>query len=128
MLVAIMSIGYRGMANKRYLPVIFGRETKAAFLSRNLNFNFGDFYDIDGYFATHISPHDRVLLYGFHNEYYVDFPFVDNSYLRKGEKFDYIAIQHGTLPKRFANLSEIYHNTTTGVTLYHLPHNPWMSY
>src|SRR5581483_2429709 len=48
--IAVSSIFYRGVANLRYLPVILGIETKESFLTKNLNFNFGDFYDTDGYF------------------------------------------------------------------------------
>ena len=55
-LVAIISIGYRFVANKKYLPVILGQETKEHFLSKNLNFSFGDFYDVDGYFKKNYNP------------------------------------------------------------------------
>jgi 4-amino-4-deoxy-L-arabinose transferase-like glycosyltransferase len=124
---ALISIGYRGFANKKYLPVLLGKETKTQFLTDNLNFSYGDFYDTDNYFATHIKPTDKVLLYGFHNLYYVNFPFVDNSYIVKGEQFNYIAVQHGTIPKRFKNFTLIYQNKKTDVRLY-IAKKQWIAY
>lgn len=116
--VALISIGYRGLANKKYLPVILGLESKKEFLSRNLNFGFGDFYDTDGYFATHIKPYDKVLLYGFHNLYYIDFPFIDNTWVKKGDSFDYIATQNGKIPPKFGNWQLVYSNDKTMVKLF----------
>ncbi len=116
--VAVSSIGYRGLANARYLPVLFGRESKQEFLTRHLNFSFGDFYDTDNYFKTHIKPGDKVLLYGFHNLYYIDFPFIDSSWVKKGDTFNYIAVQHAGLPARFTGWRMIYDNKLTGVMLY----------
>lgn len=128
LIIAIISIGYRGVANKKYLPVIVGHETKQEFLTNNLNFHFGDFYDTDAYFAKHITSSDKVLLYGFHNLYYVDFPFVDSSYVRSGDRFNYIAVQHGTIPQQFANWKPVYQNQKTGVHLYSLNDKQWVSY
>jgi hypothetical protein len=116
--VSFISIGYRALANKKYLSVIIGKESKQTFLTNNLNFGFGDFYDTDGYFAKHIKPSDVVLLYGFHNLYYVDFPFIDNTWVKRGDMFDYIATQNTTLPKRFKNWQLIYENAKTKVHLY----------
>lgn len=120
-LVTFISVGYRGIANKRYVPVILGLETKQDFLSTNLNFHFGDFYDIDGYFGAHIKPTDRVLLYGFHNLYYVNFPFIDSSWIKKGDQFNYIAIQNAALAPRFRNWLLVYSNARTMVKLYMPP-------
>jgi hypothetical protein len=118
LLVSVSSILYRGVANLKYLKVVLGGESKDAFLSRNLNFSFGDFYDTDGYFKTHINKSDKVLLIGFHNLYYVDFPFIDSSWVQKGDKFNYIAVQNSSLPKKFLDFKEIYYNAKTGVRLY----------
>lgn len=117
-LVLLISLVYRGMANSKYIPVLLGRETKAEFLTKQLNFSFGDFYDIDSYFKKTIKKEDRVLLYGFHNLYYVDFPFIDSSFVQKGNTFNYIAIQNGELPERFRYWSLIYSNPITNVRLY----------
>ena len=126
MVILVSSIGYRALANAKYIPVILGRETKAAFLAKHLNFSFGDFYDVDGYFKNKLTKHDRVLLYGFHNLYYVDFPFIDSSYVKKGDRFNYIAVQGGVIPERFNYWNELYYNKTTHVRLYSLGGQMWM--
>lgn len=124
-LVCFITVGYRGIANARYLPVILGQESKEEFLSRNLNFDFGDFYDADGWFSENIKEGDRVLLYGFHNLYYVKFPFIHNSYAIEGEKFNYIATQDSILPKKFSNWNLIYANELTNVRVYSLGGMQW---
>lgn len=118
--VLFISLVYRGAANSRYIPVLLGRETKAEFLTKRLNFSFGDFYDTDSYFRKTMTSKDTVLLYGFHNLYYVDFPFIDSSFVQKGNTFNYIAIQNGELPERFRYWSIIYSNPMTNVRLYTL--------
>ena len=60
--VSFFSIVYRGIANYKYLPVIFGKETKTEFLTKHLNFKFGDFYDTDNYFKNRIKKTDRIKL------------------------------------------------------------------
>lgn len=124
--VAIISVVYRGAANLKYLPVILGYETKDHFLTNHLNFRFGDFYDTDGFFKNHVKISDRVLLYGFHNLYYIDFPFIDSSYVKKGDKFNYIAVQNSNIPERFKFWKEIYSNPRTGVKLYSLGGQEWI--
>ena len=124
--VSFLSILYRGVANTKYLPVIFQKQTKEEFLTNHLNFNFGDFYDTDNYFKTHINNTDRVLLYGFHNLYYVNFPFIDSSYVRKGDGFNYIATQNSKIPERFKFWKLIYSNKKTGVKLYSLGGQTWV--
>jgi len=121
-LCSLISIGYRGIANAKYLPVILGKESKAQFLSDHLNFSFGDFYDTDGYFAKHIKPPDRVGLIGFFNLYYVNFPATALFYSdQKGSGVDYIAVQHMVLPKQYVYWKKIYENKKTGVQLYAKP-------
>lgn len=121
-LISLISIGYRGIANKKYLSVILGKQTKADFLAKNLNFNFGDFYDVDGYFLRTIKPTDRVLIYGIHNLFYVNFPFIHESYLKKGDWFNYILIGNdppaGGLPQKYSNWKLIYQNNINKVNLY----------
>lgn len=116
--ISLISIGYRFVANYKYLPFILGLQTKQEFLSKNLNFEFGDFYDTDFYFKNTIKEGDKVLLFGFHNLYYVDFPFIDSSYIKRGEKFNYIATQNTNLPYEYKNWKEIYYNNLTNVKLY----------
>jgi hypothetical protein len=116
--ISILTIGYRSAAEKKYIPLILGKETKDDFLRDNLNFTYGDFYDIDAYIKNHVMPSEMVLLYGFHNLYYVDFPFIDASWVKKGDRFSYIAVQNTKLPERFKNWQMIYSNDKTMVKLY----------
>ncbi|HEX8965453.1 MAG TPA: glycosyltransferase family 39 protein [Patescibacteria group bacterium] len=116
--LSIVSIAYRGFANAKFIPVILSKETKAQFLAKNLNFYFGDFYDIDGYFAKTIKPTDHVLLLGFHNLYYVDFPFTDSSWAKKDTKYNYIAMQREILLSNCGCWKEVYKNSTTNVIVY----------
>lgn len=122
----LFSIGYRGFANLKYVPVIIGKESKDEFLIKHLNFSFGDFYDTDGYFKKNIKSSDRVLLYGFHNLYYIEFPFIDSSWVKKGDTFNYIATQNTVLPKRFSYWNLIYKNEKTKVNLYTFGGRKWV--
>lgn len=119
--VSILSISYRFVANSKYIPVITGQQTKHDFLSNNLNFSFGDFYDTDGYFSKNITSSDTVLLYGFHNLYYVDFSFIDSSWVKPGDKFTYVAVQNAALPEKFKDWQLVYTNAKTMVKLYKPP-------
>lgn len=122
----VISIAYRTAANIKYVPVIIGKESKTTFLNRNLNFSFGDFYDVDNFFAENIKKDQTVLLYGFHNLYYVDFPFIHESWIKKGNKFQYVATQNTKLPSRFAYWDLIYTNPVTKVNLYTLNEESWI--
>lgn len=117
-IISCISIIYRGMANFKYLSVILGIKSKDEFIAENLNFSFGDFYDTDGYFRKNINSSDKVLLYGFHNLYYVNFPFIESSWIKEGDKFNYVAVQSAELPKRFSNWKIIYSNPMTRVSVY----------
>lgn len=119
--LALISILYRSAASLKYMPVIFGQQTKHEFLSNNLNFAFADFYDTDNYFSKTIKTNDVVLLYGFHNLYYVDFSYIDSSWVKSGDRFNYIAVQKSQIPSRFHNWQLLYKNAKTGVKLYKPP-------
>lgn len=125
-IVSLSSIGYRFLANYKYIPVILNIESKDNFLSNNLNFSFGDFYDTDSYFKNNIKKKDKVLLYGFHNLYYVNFPYIDSSQVRKGDRFNYIAVKNSVLPARFLDWKEIYYNKQTKVKLYSKGKKLWV--
>lgn len=116
--ISVTTIFFRGAANFRYLNYILGKESKEAFLARYLEFDKGNFADIDSFFAKNIKSSDRVLLYGFHNLFYVNFPFIDGSWIKKGDRFNYIAVKEGELPQVFKNWKMIYSNALTGVKLY----------
>ncbi len=124
--VSVLSIGYRAIANSKFVPVILGRETQNQFLADHLNFSFGDFADIDDYFQKRLNKTDVVLLYGFSKFFYVDFNFVDSSWVKKGDKFNYIATQNTTLPARFSDWNQIYYNKITGVRLYTKEGKTWV--
>lgn len=125
-IVGFSSIFYRGFANRKFIPLLLGRESKSAFLTKNLNFSFGDFYDTDGYFKNNVKKTDTVLLYGFHNLYYVDFPFIDSSWVEKGDSFNYIAVQNSNIPKRFLDWDLVYSNPITKVMLYRKGDIEWI--
>jgi hypothetical protein len=116
--VSLISIGYRFAANSKYIPVLLGKETKQKFLTDHLNFSFGDFYDTDNFFKNHLKPTDRVLLFGFHNLYYIDFPFIDSSWQKAGDRFNYIATHNSQLPEKYKDWKLIYTNAKTMVKLY----------
>lgn len=116
--ISLTTIFFRGIANYKYLNFVLGKESKEVFLRKHLEFNYGNFADIDGYFTKNIKSGDRVLLYGFHNLYYVNFPFIDGSWVKKGDRFNYIAVKEGNLPERFRSFKKVYSNETTQVKLY----------
>jgi 4-amino-4-deoxy-L-arabinose transferase-like glycosyltransferase len=116
--LSVTTIGYRAMASIKYMPYLTGRETKKEFLLNHLNFSYGDFYDTDNFFKNNIKNTDIVLLYGFHNLYYIDFPFIDSSWVKKGDLFNYIATQNVNLPNRYKDWDLIYVNSKTNVKLY----------
>ncbi len=125
-LVSCLSVGYRGIANAKFLPYVLGKETKAEFLAKYLNYSFGDFYDTDGYFKNHLGKNDTVLLFGFGKLYYVDFNYIDSTWVKKGDRFNYIAVQEGMLPRRFSDWKEIYYNKLTKVKLYTNQNKQWV--
>lgn len=118
-LVICISIGYRSITNAKYIPVIIGKESQQQFLTRHLNFAYGDFYDTDNFFKNHIEPTNTVLLYGFHNLYYVNFPFIDASWYQPTDTFTYIATQKANLPTQYQSIWKlIYTNPQTFVKVY----------
>ena len=124
-LCMVLAIAYRGIASLRYVPVVFGFETRQHFLATHLNYSFGDYSDIDGEVARSVKPSSTILLYGFHNLYYMNNNFIDASWVQKGDRFEYIATQNTSLPPRFRYWRPVYTNKTTGVTLYTIG-TPWI--
>jgi hypothetical protein len=125
LICSVISIGYRALANEKFIPVILNRETKGDFMAKYLQYNLGDFYDIDGYFTKNIKSTDTVLLYGFHNLYYIDFPFIHTDWVQKGDLFNYVAVQGKGMPERFKYWDLVYFNTTTQVRLYSMKGQKW---
>lgn len=118
--ITIISIGYRALANKKYLPVLLGKTTKTEFLTQNLRFH-EDFYDIDGHFEKNIKPTDKVLIYDIHNLIYVDFPFIHQSWRTPQDQFNYLLIRQEELPAEFKNWEKVYENQTANIRLYRKP-------
>ena len=125
LVLSLTTIGYRAVAEKKYLPVVLGKESKSKFLSDNLNFSFGDFYDTDGFFKNRVAENQKALLFGFHNLYYVDFPFIDSSWVKKGDRFNYVVVQNTSVPERFKYWNLIYSNNKTHVKVYSLGGAQW---
>lgn len=120
LLVAISSIAYRGAANKRFMPYLLGKTTLSEFMAKNMEFQVGNFYDTDGYFQKTIGPKDKALIYGISNLFYVNFPYIHESWVKKGDQFNYILTKDITLPERFKEWQLVYQNPLTKVKLYSL--------
>ncbi|MFZ5366418.1 MAG: hypothetical protein ACOZBZ_04000 [Patescibacteria group bacterium] len=116
---ALLNTGSRGLATRKFLPYLLGQENKTQFLVKHLNFSFGDFYDADGWFSRNIKKDDLVLIYGIHNLYYVDFPYVHESYALPGTYFTHILVgDNQRLPEKFGPRLLLYQNPKTQVKLY----------
>jgi hypothetical protein len=116
---ALVNLGSRILATKKFVPYLLGKETKAEFLTRNLNFGFGDFYDTDNWFAENIQKQDLVLIYDIHNLYYVNFPYVHQSWAKSGTFITHILVgDNKPLPAKFGRRLMLYHNQKTGVSVF----------
>lgn len=105
---AVIGIGGRSWANAKYL-------NRQDFLCRNLKFDFGDFYDCDGWFKANLKPTDKILIYDIHNLYYVDFPYDHESWADRNTDYTHILVGSGG-PE--FDLPLIYQNELTRVKLY----------
>lgn len=122
---SLFSIFYRGVANAKYIAVVVGIESKNDFLSHNLNFSFGDFYDINGDIKNKVGD-NKVLIFGVHNLFYADFDYIHESWLKRGDKVKYILVQDGNISEEFSNSNIIYKNTLTHVKLYSNKSGEWI--
>jgi len=117
-LSSLTNIGYRSLANKKFIPFLIGRESKDQFLEERLNFNFGDFYDLNGEVKKIIGKDDLVLVSGSHNLFYVDFLFIHSSYARKDTPISLVLVQGKEYPKDVKLGKLVYKNPKTNVELY----------
>jgi hypothetical protein len=117
MVIAVLTIGYRGMANAKYLPVLLGTQTKQQFLLSHLNFDFGDFYD-EGGAIKHVVGDNTVYVVGGHNLFYADFSFVHETETQSYEAFPFILNLNQTLQEQFAGYKKIYTNERTHAQLF----------
>ncbi len=124
--VSLTSSVYRSLAQMPAIPYLLGKESKEQFLIKNLNFDYGDFYD-RGENIKKIVQSDVVLVYGIHNLYYADFPFIHESTINAGDEFVYIlAPSSYSLPKRFSHWDVVYFDTTANVVLYTKRKHIWV--
>ena len=120
---AIINSGYRLMANKKYIPILLGKESREVFLINNLNFKEGDFFDINGEIKR-ITKENPVIIFGSHNLFYVDFNFGHASYVWQAELYNYAVTQNVKLPQEFMiNSRLIYSNSLTDTNLYLIGNN-----
>jgi hypothetical protein len=116
---AMINIVGRGFATKKFMPYLLKQETKTEFLAKNLNFSYGEFADVDGWFKENIKKDDLVLIYGIHNLFYVDFSYVHESWAKPGTYFTHILVGgNQNQPEKFGKLFLIYENPLTKVKLY----------
>ncbi|MGB9598647.1 MAG: ArnT family glycosyltransferase [Minisyncoccales bacterium] len=118
---AVVNVGYRAFANKKFIPVILGRESRDVFLSKKLNFQNGDFFDVNGDLQKIIRKDDLVLVCGFHNLFYADFSFVEITYAPDHLPVSYILVKKEQCSGKIALGSLVYRNNQTGVELYLAP-------
>lgn len=116
---AFLNLGSRTIATRKFTPYLLGRENKDEFLTKNLNFAFGDFYDIDGWFARNIKEDDLVLVYGIHNLYYLNFPYLHESQAKPETVFTHILVgSNQKLPEKFGRRLLLYENPQTQAKVY----------
>jgi len=89
MVIAVAVVGYRFAANLKVVPYLLGKQTKTEYLCQHLDFSTRVFVDCDGTWGERVKPTELVLVKGFHNLYYIKFPFVHETWY-KGEKVDYV--------------------------------------
>ncbi len=117
--IALTTFVSRLVVAGKVIPVVFGFETEREYLTKTLNFSFGDFYDTDGKLGEILTEQDVVLVYGVHNLYYADFTYIHESWVKKGDVFNYILTQNSDPPEDFYFFKKIYSNNLTGVALYY---------
>lgn len=87
-LISLTNLGYRLFAISKAFPHLLGHQTKTGYLCQNLDTKTA-FVDCDGWFTKNLRPTDTVLVSGYHNLFYINFPFIHESWYR-GEKFTYL--------------------------------------
>lgn len=91
--LSLVSISYRLAANLKYLPVILGRQSASEFLTSHLNFPVGNYYDTDGYLATHLKPDSRIFVTGVNNLFYLNYSFTHQSYQSQPSPGDFLLLR-----------------------------------
>ena len=115
-LVAIGNLMIRGYLNLKYLSVILGQQDKREFLANNVDLSYV-FVDVDGWFERNVTASDNVLIIGGHSLYYVNFPFIHESFYQ-GEPVSAVLTHNVQLPERYKVWQMVYDNPTTKVRLF----------
>ena len=116
--ICFVNLGYRGLANAKFIKVLVKRETVQSFLERRLNFKNDEFFDVNNDLSKIILKDDLVIIYGSHNLFYADFPIIHESFAKKGVYFSYLLTQNTNLPEKYHYLKKVYYNQKSGVSLY----------
>lgn len=90
------NIFYRLAASYRLRNFLLGNESKQANICQRLDFSLGTFVDCDGFFEKNLSSKDLVYVSGVHNLFYLNFPFVHETWYH-GQPFNYILLQNQKL-------------------------------
>jgi len=65
-----------------------------------------------------IKEDELVLVYGSHNLFYADFPFVHSSFANPNLPVSYILVQNNVFPKEINLGKLVYHNQRSEIKLY----------
>lgn len=87
----IVGIAYRSLANVKFVPYVLGYESKQEFLMRELNFDYGDWYDVNGEIGRIVGD-DKYIVYGAHNSYYLPGNYYHFSFAGD-ECYPYVLVQ-----------------------------------
>lgn len=117
--VACFGIVYRAGANVRYVPYLMGLESKQALMGEYLNFDYGDWYDLDGWVGTNLGD-KRYLVIGVHNTYYLPgSKWEHESWANSGECFPYVLTQGEVTAKE--HWQQVYLNEATKTRVFNDP-------
>lgn len=123
--ISFIHVGYRALAIRKTVPYLLHHESKETYLCRNLDFSLAVFVDCDSWFSKNIKKTDLVLVSGEHNLFYINFPFVHETWYR-GENVSHVLIFDSKFTSLTVRLFRelggqlIYTNPTTRVSLYKL--------
>lgn len=114
--VALINIGYRALANHKFIPLMTARQIKDEFMVKHLRSSEGSFYDYGGEIKKRVDG--PVLFLGGHNLFYADFPFVHHSYAQPQMAFKYLLSFGQALPPEYQKTKLVYHDQRSGARLY----------
>jgi len=113
---SFVNLAFRSIANAKYLPYLLTKESERSFMKKNLNFNAGNFYDLDGQ-VNKLTEGKKVLVDGIHNQYYLNIDYFDINDHLKGQTFDYILASFEA-DEKYRFLPLVYRNRISKVSLY----------